>query len=219
MTTPESRAGGRPRAALVLVATPIGNLGDLSPRAVDELRNADVIAAEDTRRTRALVLRGGCSRGEPSARGARPQRTQRGATDRPRDRRRRARRVRERRRDARNRGSRRVPRARVRGSGLRGRGGARAERAARGPRALGPAHQPVPLRGLPAPQGHGPRRAAARDRGCGRDHSAVRVAAPGRGDARRPARGVRPAPLGRGRPGAHQAVRGDGARLPRCGRA
>ncbi|HEX5614011.1 MAG TPA: 16S rRNA (cytidine(1402)-2'-O)-methyltransferase [Acidimicrobiia bacterium] len=41
--------------ALVLVATPIGNLGDLSRRAVEELRDADVIAAEDTRRTRALL--------------------------------------------------------------------------------------------------------------------------------------------------------------------
>ena len=41
--------------ALVLVATPIGNLGDLSPRAVEVLRTADVIAAEDTRRTRTLL--------------------------------------------------------------------------------------------------------------------------------------------------------------------
>jgi 16S rRNA (cytidine1402-2'-O)-methyltransferase len=45
--------------ALVLVATPIGNLGDLSPRAVDVLRTADVIAAEDTRRTRTLLTHAG----------------------------------------------------------------------------------------------------------------------------------------------------------------
>jgi 16S rRNA (cytidine1402-2'-O)-methyltransferase len=34
---------------LVVVGTPIGNLGDLSPRAADALRGADLIVAEDTR--------------------------------------------------------------------------------------------------------------------------------------------------------------------------
>jgi 16S rRNA (cytidine1402-2'-O)-methyltransferase len=39
----------------VLVGTPIGNLGDLSARAVETLRDADLVYAEDTRRTRALL--------------------------------------------------------------------------------------------------------------------------------------------------------------------
>ncbi len=44
---------------LVLIGTPIGNLGDLSPRVVEVLRDADVIACEDTRRTRKLLSHAG----------------------------------------------------------------------------------------------------------------------------------------------------------------
>jgi len=40
---------------LFVVATPIGNLGDLSPRALDTLREVAAICAEDTRRTRQLL--------------------------------------------------------------------------------------------------------------------------------------------------------------------
>jgi len=48
-------AGG----SLVVVATPIGNLGDLSVRARDVLGSADVVCCEDTRRTRALLSASG----------------------------------------------------------------------------------------------------------------------------------------------------------------
>lgn len=40
---------------LFVVATPIGNLGDLSPRALEVLRAVALIAAEDTRHTRGLL--------------------------------------------------------------------------------------------------------------------------------------------------------------------
>jgi 16S rRNA (cytidine1402-2'-O)-methyltransferase len=41
---------------LYVVATPIGNLGDLSPRAAQVLRTVDAVAAEDTRRTARLFV-------------------------------------------------------------------------------------------------------------------------------------------------------------------
>ncbi|MBQ8331176.1 MAG: 16S rRNA (cytidine(1402)-2'-O)-methyltransferase [Clostridia bacterium] len=43
------------KGTLSLVGTPIGNLGDMSPRALETLQNADLIAAEDTRTTAMLL--------------------------------------------------------------------------------------------------------------------------------------------------------------------
>jgi len=51
--------GERGAGTLVLVATPIGNLGDLSARAVEALAQADVVCCEDTRRTRGLLSSAG----------------------------------------------------------------------------------------------------------------------------------------------------------------
>ncbi len=49
---------------LHVVATPIGNLADLSPRALDALKTADLIACEDTRRTWGLLSAFNISRPE-----------------------------------------------------------------------------------------------------------------------------------------------------------
>ena len=44
---------------LVVVSTPIGNLGDLSPRAAEAMEKADILACEDTRMTRKLMALSG----------------------------------------------------------------------------------------------------------------------------------------------------------------
>lgn len=46
-----------PQGVLLVCATPIGNLGDVTLRVLDALRTADIIQAEDTRVTRKLLAR------------------------------------------------------------------------------------------------------------------------------------------------------------------
>jgi len=56
---PEPLSASGPAGGLVVVGTPIGNLGDLSPRAVAALSSADVIYCEDTRHSLKLISHAG----------------------------------------------------------------------------------------------------------------------------------------------------------------
>ena len=58
--SPAQGAAGR----LVVCPTPIGNLQDITLRVLDVLREADVVACEDTRRTRTLLDHHGIGAGE-----------------------------------------------------------------------------------------------------------------------------------------------------------
>ncbi len=164
-------------AGLFLVATPIGAARDITLRALDILRAADVIAAEDTRNTRKLMeIHGVALAGRPII----PYHDHNGAAQRPRILRMiaegksvayvsdagtplvadpgfRARAGRHSRRAARARGAR----------SLRGSGGAR-----RG----GVAKRPVSVRGLPATGEIGARNMVARIGGCSCDACFFRIA-------------------------------------------
>lgn len=58
----ERKGEGGVAGTLTLVATPIGNLGDMTFRGVEVLREADLVLAEDTRRTRKLFRHYGIER-------------------------------------------------------------------------------------------------------------------------------------------------------------
>lgn len=56
------REEGRAAGKLVVVPTPLGNLGDMTARALDALRDADAVCAEDTRVTGKLLAAFGISK-------------------------------------------------------------------------------------------------------------------------------------------------------------
>jgi 16S rRNA (cytidine1402-2'-O)-methyltransferase len=62
LTPPPRGALTVPSGTLYVVATPIGNLADAGARALEVLRQADLVACEDTRTTRTLLARHGIDR-------------------------------------------------------------------------------------------------------------------------------------------------------------
>ena len=143
-------AGGMSTGRLVVCPTPIGNLEDVTLRVLAALREADIVACEDTRRTRVLLDRYGV-RGPPGQL-SRAQRAPARGRARGADARRRRGRARVRRRHAARVRSRVRARAGVRRRRAGGRGAARAvgrARRAGGQRAPG---RPVAVRRLPAAQ-------------------------------------------------------------------
>lgn len=59
MSRPAGEPGGVQAGQLAVIATPIGNLDDLSPRAAQALRDADLVLCEDTRHSAGLLGRVG----------------------------------------------------------------------------------------------------------------------------------------------------------------
>ena len=200
---------------LYVVATPIGNLGDITLRAVETLRAADVVAAEDTRNTRALLSHLGISARLVALH---EHNERRGAV-----------RVVEWLREGKRvalvtdagtpgvsdpgaGGGRRGAR-----SGLARDSSAGRERAYRGALGERPCVRGMRVRGISSRQGRG---AAREARGAGRGtlgHRALRSAAPGRGHTLGPARRARRSRR-RHRARDHQEIRVHRARAARHGR-
>ena len=197
---------------LVLVATPIGNLGDLSPRAASTLATADIVCCEDTRHT-GTMLTAPRDKGPAARLLARRQRGRRGLADSRRaDRRTHCRRS-ERRRDAGHSRSGRAARPR------RGRRRRACDRRA-GPfggadrrRVVGSRRNRVALRGVDCQEGEGEDGTVGGHRRLSLPERLLRVAAAVRGHPRGALQVVRCRAPGGRLPGADQVARG-GSRAP-----